>query len=69
MINNGGIQDLFNGGNMANIMKTISTKMSDNEDKMNSDDLMKEATNICSSMQGNPLFSSLLEGRYRLNGT
>ena len=35
--------------------------MSDNQD-MNSDDLMKEATNICSSMQGNPLFSSLMGG-------
>ena len=61
MINNGGIQDLFSGGNMANIMQTISSKMSDNQD-MNSDDLMKEATNICSSMQGNPLFSSLMGG-------
>ena len=50
MINNGGIQDLFSGGNMANIMQTISSKMSDNQD-MDSDDLMKEATNICSSMQ------------------
>tara|TARA_Y100001958_G_C21246781_1_gene577514 strand:+ start:410 stop:1345 length:936 start_codon:yes stop_codon:yes gene_type:complete len=61
MINNGGIQDLFSGGNMANIMQTISSKMSDNQD-MNSDDLMKEATNICNSMQGNPLFSSLMGG-------
>lgn len=62
MINNGGIQELFSGGNMANIMQTISSKMSDNKDIMNSDDLMKEATNICSSMQGNPLFSSLMGG-------
>ena len=28
MINNGGIQDLFSGGNMANISQTISSKMS-----------------------------------------
>ena len=61
MVNNGGgIQDLFSGGNMANIMKTISSKMEDNKDTLNSDDLMKEASNICGSMQGNPLFSSLM---------
>lgn len=63
MVNNGGgIQDLFSGGNMANIMQTISSKMNDNQDTLNSDDLMKEATNICSSMQDNPLFSSLMGG-------
>jgi hypothetical protein len=58
--NGGGIQDLLSGGNIANIMQTISSKMSDNKDMGDSNDLMKEATNICSSMQGNPLFSSLL---------
>ena len=63
MVNSGGgIQDLFSGGNMANIMQTISSKMNDNQDTLNSDDLMKEATNICGSMQGNPLFSSLMGG-------
>ena len=58
--NGGGIQDLFSGGNMANIMQTISSKMADKKDTMGSEDLMKEASNICNSMQGNPLFSSLL---------
>jgi len=58
--NGGGIQDLFSGGNMANIMQTISSKMADKKDTVGSEDLMKEATNICNSMQGNPLFSSLL---------
>ena len=58
--NGGGIQDLFSGGNMANIMQTISSKMADKKDTIGSEDLMKEATNICNSMQGNPLFSSLL---------
>jgi hypothetical protein len=58
--NGGGIQDLFSGGNMANIMKTISSKMVDKKDTMDSENLMKEASNICNSMQGNPLFSSLL---------
>ena len=63
MVNNGGgIQDLFSGGNMANIMQTISSKMEDNKDTLNSDDLMKEASNICGSMQDNPLFSSLMGG-------
>ena len=63
MVNSGGgIQDLFSGGNIANIMQTISSKMEDNKDTLNSDDLMKEATNICGSMQGNPLFSSLMGG-------
>jgi hypothetical protein len=58
--NGGGIQDLFSGGNMANIMQTISSKMEDKKDTVGSDDLMKEATNICNTMKGNPLFSSLL---------
>lgn len=58
--NGGGIQDLFSGGNMANIMQTISSKMADKKDTMGSEDLMKEASNICNSMQGNPLFASLL---------
>lgn len=63
MVNGGGgIQDLFSGSNMANIMQTISSKMEDNKDTLNSDDLMKEATNICGSMQSNPLFSSLMSG-------
>lgn len=62
MINNGGIQDLFSGGNMANIMQIISSKMTDNQDTINNENLMEEATNICGSMKGNPLFSSLLGG-------
>ena len=60
MNNGGGIQDLFSGGNMANIMQTISSKMADKKDTMGTDELMKEASTICNSMQGNPLFSSLM---------
>ena len=56
----GGIQDLFSGGNMANIMQSISSKMADKKGEMDTDNLMKEASTICNSMQGNPLFSSLL---------
>ena len=56
----GRIEDLLTGGGMANIMKTITSKMSDKEGQMDTDQLMKEATEICGSMEGNPLFSSLL---------
>ena len=56
----GGIEDLLTGGGMANIMKTITSKMNDKEGQMDTDQLMKEATEICGSMEGNPLFSSLL---------
>ena len=45
---------------MANIMQTISSKISDNQEAMAGDNLMEEATNICDSMKGNPLFSSLM---------
>ena len=58
--NGGGIEDLLTGGGMANIMKTITAKMSDKEGQLDTDQLMKEATEICGSMEGNPLFSSLL---------
>tara|TARA_Y100000817_G_C16846880_1_gene540403 strand:+ start:871 stop:1818 length:948 start_codon:yes stop_codon:yes gene_type:complete len=60
MQNGGGIEDIFNGGNMMNIIQSISSKMSEKEGELNTDNLMKEATDICSSMQGNPIFSSLL---------
>jgi hypothetical protein len=61
MVNNGGgIEDLFSGGNMMNIMNTISSKMAEKQDSMDPESLMKEATTICSSMGDNPLFSSLL---------
>jgi hypothetical protein len=61
MVNNGGgIEDLFSGGNMMNIMNTISSKMAEKQDSMDPERLMKEATSICSSMGDNPLFSSLL---------
>ena len=59
MSGGGGIEDLFSGGNMANIMQTISSKISDNGN-LNPDDLMKEASSICGSMEGNPLFTSLM---------
>jgi hypothetical protein len=61
MVNNGGgIEDLFSGGNMMNIMNTISSKMAEKQGSMDPESLMKEATTICSTMGDNPLFSSLL---------
>ena len=36
------------------------SKMSDKEGQLDTSKLMEEATNICGSMQGNPLFSSLM---------
>ena len=61
LISNGnGIEDLFSGGNMANIMQTISSKMTNSEGNLDTKNLVNEATNICNSMQGNPLFSSLM---------
>tara|TARA_B100000214_G_scaffold372689_1_gene351429 strand:- start:717 stop:1661 length:945 start_codon:yes stop_codon:yes gene_type:complete len=58
--NGGGIQELFSGGGMANIMQSISSKMADKEGQLDTNKLMEEATNICGSMEGNPLFSSLM---------
>ena len=61
MVKNGGkIEDLFSGGNMANIMQSISSKLTSNQDGLDTNNLLNEATNICNSMQGNPLFSSLM---------
>ena len=34
--------------------------MSDKEGQLDTEQLMKEATTICGSMEGNPLFSSLM---------
>ena len=58
--NGGGMEDLLSGGGIANIMKTITSKMSDKEGQLDTEQLMKEATTICGSMEGNPLFSSLM---------
>ena len=54
----GGIEGLFNGGNMMNIFQSISSKM----DLSGGDagNLMEEASQICGQMQGNPIFSTLM---------
>ena len=52
--NGGGIEDIFKGENMGNIIQSISSKISSED--LQSGDLVSEASTICSSMQGNPLF-------------
>lgn len=56
--NGGGIEDIFKGENMGNIIQSISSKIGSED--LQSGDLVSEASTICSSMQGNPLFSSLM---------
>ena len=67
MKNGGGIEDIFNGGNMMNIIQSISSKVSNNSEG-NPEHLLSEATNICNSMQGNPLFSTLMNMQSGLMG-
>ena len=54
----GGVEQLFNGGNMMNIIQSISGKLQ--SDVGNNQQLMEEATQICGTMKDNPLFSSLM---------
>ena len=56
--NGGGIEDIFKGENMGNIIQSISQKIGSED--LQSGNLVNEATNICASMKGNPLFSSLM---------
>ena len=56
--NGGGIEDIFKGENMGNIIQSISQKIGSED--LQSGNLVNEATDICSSMQGNPLFTSLM---------
>jgi len=47
-----------------NIFQTINSKIESqlSNDPSAKDNLMKEAGNICGSMEGNPLFSSIMGG-------
>ena len=54
---NTNIQDVFQGNIMGDIFKKITAQVSSEE---NHSQLLTEATTICSDMQDNPLFSSLL---------
>ena len=55
-----GIEQIFNGDTMSKLFTTINSKMASRQGQFNPNELMKEATSICSSMQGNPLFNSLM---------
>jgi hypothetical protein len=63
--NGGGIEDIFKGENMGNIIQSISQKIGSED--LQSGNLVNEATNICSSMKGNPLFSSLMSNMGNIN--
>lgn len=64
--NGGGIEDIFKGDNMGNIIQSISSKISSED--LQSGNLVSEAGSICSSMQGNPLFSSLMSNMGNIGG-
>ena len=58
----GGIEQLFNGGNMMNIIQTISSKVGSLENEGSGGNIMEEAMNITNTMKGNPIFTTLMEG-------
>ena len=53
------MKEVFNPENMMKIFSSINSKISDNGD-LSKEDLASEATNICSTMKDNPLFSQLM---------
>ena len=57
--NEADMKELFNPENMMKIFSSINSKITGNGD-LNKDDLANEATNICSTMKDNPLFSQLM---------
>jgi hypothetical protein len=59
MKNGGGIEDMMNPNMMSKLFQTISSKMGDMGGD-NSQDLVSEASNICQTMKGNPMFESIM---------
>ena len=57
--NEADMKELFNPENMMKIFSSINSKITSN-DGLNKDDLANEASNICSTMKDNPLFSQLM---------
>ena len=53
------MKEVFNPENMMKIFSSINSKITDNND-LSKEDLASEATNICSTMKDNPLFSQLM---------
>ena len=70
MSGDGGLENLFNGGNIMNIFQSINSKI---ESKVSSEDFKKEdllgeANDICGTMKDNPLFSSLMGSMQNMGG-
>ena len=53
------MKEVFNPENMMKIFSSINSKITESGN-FNKDDLTNEATNICSTMKDNPLFSQLM---------
>ena len=62
--NNGivGVDKLFNGENMMNIVQSITSKVGSLETEGDEETMMKEAMDITGLMKNNPLFASLMGG-------
>ena len=62
--NNGivGVDKLFNGENMMNIVQSITSKVGSLETEGDEETMMKEAMDITGLMKNNPLFDSLMGG-------
>ena len=70
MSGEGGLENLFSGGNIMNIFQSINSKI---ESKVSSEDFKKEdllgeANDICGTMKDNPLFSSLMGSMQNMGG-
>lgn len=57
----GGIESLMNPQMMTQLFGSISSKMAES-DSLDADKLMGEASTICESMKGNPMFESIMGG-------
>jgi len=58
----GGIEALMNPQMMTQLFGSISSKMAESSDSLDADKLMSEASTICESMKGNPMFESIMGG-------
>lgn len=55
----GGLESIMNPNTMSKLFQSISTKMGDMGGD-GSQDLVSEASNICETMKGNPMFESIM---------
>lgn len=59
MKDGGGIESIMNPNTMSKLFQSISSKMGDMSGD-GSQDLVSEASNICETMKGNPMFESIM---------